>query len=384
MQITFFSILMCVVWSGIFAVTLIILRKSARILNCIGISNLLIMYLFCIFRLMLPVEYVPVKVINMALILNPVYDFWSLRALPYLNIEPVYIFLCIWIVIAVLILVIQIFRYSRFRAAVTEIIVNGKRINGAEFGISDNRVNIILSKVADYPFTFGIVSGFIIIPDKDYCEKELGLIIRHEYTHYQNNDLRLLLVINILCAMFWWNPFIYIIRNSLGQCFEIRCDRCVTADIGYKKTADYLNLILKAYIDGERVGYGVNTWQQVGLFGIRKDREYYIKERFRIVENTAGRTMKMMHKSIVLIVSAVVLIVSYSFIFQTKYDPPTIGDNTPDNHEITPESAYIIETSDGQYILYDSVDESNEELSEKMLQMMVESGFKVYKEELLK
>ena len=380
MQITFFSVLMCVIWSGIFAVTLIFFRRSFRILNYIGISNLLILYLFCIFRLMLPVEFAPVKVIHAAFILNPVYEFWSLRALPYINVEPVHIFSCIWVGVAVIILAIQLFRYARFRAAVRDIVRNGKKIDATEYGIEDSHIIIVLSKVADYPFTFGIINAIIIVPDKDYHAEELELIIWHEYTHYQKNDLRLLFVVNILCAAFWWNPFIYIIRDSLGQCFEIRCDQSVTADMGCEEMAGYLTILLKTYIDGRRVGCEMRTWQQVGLFGIWKERGYYIKERFEIVEKTAGKTMKKMHKSIVLIASTAILIISYSFIFQTKYDPPPIGHNTPENHEITPENAYIIETSDGQYILYDSVDESNEELSEKMLQMMVENGFKVYKE----
>ena len=379
MQITFFSVLMCVIWSGIFAITLIFFRRSFRILNYIGISNLLIMYLFCIFRLMLPVEFAPVKVIHAAFILNPVYDFWSLRALPYINVEPAYIFSCIWIGVAVIILAIQLFRYTRFRAAVGNIVRNGKKISTTEYGIKDSRINIVLSKLADYPFTFGVINGIIIIPDKDYCTKELELIIRHEYTHYQKNDLRILFVVNILCAAFWWNPFIYIIRDSLGQCFEIRCDQAVTAHMGCEEMADYLTLLLKTYVDGRRVGCEMRTWQQVGMFGIRKERGYYIKERFKIVEKAAGGTMKVMRKSIVLTASVAVLIVSYSFIFQTQYDPPPIGNNTPENHEITPENAYIIETSDGSHILHDLMDGTDTQLSSELFEMMNESGFKIYK-----
>lgn len=56
MQITIFSVWMTFVWCSIFIVLCYILRKRSVLLNLSSMTGIIILYLFCLIRLVVPVE----------------------------------------------------------------------------------------------------------------------------------------------------------------------------------------------------------------------------------------------------------------------------------------------------------------------------------------
>ncbi len=379
MKVTFFSFVMSVLWSSLLIVLYSILRKRRRLIDICSVSGILILYVFCVIRMTVPVEFNKVKVVSIPAIYNPIYRFLVLNDLPWIEIKPYIILLLLWIVVTVIILVVQAVRYIRYKKAIDLLEKYGNVIDSEKYGVNDIRVTIIKTSSADTPFSFGIIRKRIIIPDKDYSEDEIRLMLKHEYMHLKNHDLLIQLMIHFLCAVFWWNPLVYLLRFDIEQCFEIRCDRCVTAGMARENTADYLSLLLKVYKDGNSEGY--EAWHGIRLAGSEKDRRNNIKERFALIEAGFCKKDKNAGRIIAALISGIVLILSYTFIFQTEYEAPAeeCGANTKEDHENTPENTYIKRMPDGRYIFYDDYGIENE-ISEHAAQIYINSGFKIYNE----
>lgn len=137
----------------------------------------------------------------------------------------------------------------------------------------------------------------------------------------------------------------YLLKKDLSQSMEIRCDLSVTGHLKEKERADYLEVMLKAFCES-----GVPDKSKGGACLVEEHSQSLL-ERFRIVAD-----MEIVQKKQVNVFAGVVmlmlLVVSYSFIFQSKYDP-TISEIETDvnTYRVDEETSYIIKQGD-TYILY--------------------------------
>lgn len=74
MQITIFSVWMTILWSSILILIFYVLRKKLVLLDVCSVSGVLILYIFCIIRLMIPIELPWTKELWGGEIYNRVYD----------------------------------------------------------------------------------------------------------------------------------------------------------------------------------------------------------------------------------------------------------------------------------------------------------------------
>lgn len=94
------------------------------------------------------------------------------------------------------------------------------------------------------PMEVGIFRKSILLPDEPYTDSELYYILKHEYTHFQNKDLLIKILIYIYWCLFWWNPAIYLLKNDLSQILEIKCDLDVIDHMGNEHRVEYLTTIV--------------------------------------------------------------------------------------------------------------------------------------------
>ena len=94
-----------------------------------------------------------------------------------------------------------------------------------------------------------IMTGFfrprILIPDTDYADKELEIIIRHEMTHYRRHDMWYKLILLIANAMHWFNPLVYIMVKCADRDIEYSCDDAVVKGQNAEFRKLYSKVILK-------------------------------------------------------------------------------------------------------------------------------------------
>ena len=70
------------------------------------------------------------------------------------------------------------------------------------------------------------------------------------------------------------------------------------------------------------------------------------------------------------------LVISYSFVFQSAYDAPQLEDGA---YYIDPDNTYLLRRSDGTYVII-SEKEAPTEISLKTAEMMINDGFHVREE----
>lgn len=74
------------------------------------------------------------------------------------------------------------------------------------------------------PMIVGFFSPTIILPDREFTDNELRLILKHELLHFKSRDLFVKAFMLIAQAVNWFNPFIILfVRNAEQQC-EMYCD----------------------------------------------------------------------------------------------------------------------------------------------------------------
>ena len=369
MHITFFSVWMTVLWSSILILIFYVLRTKYQLIDICSVSGVIVLYLFCVIRMVIPVEFSWTKVIAGGTLYNRIYYFFCIERNIGNDISVFDLLRLIWYSGTLLIIlryVIQYVKIARFfggmpvqrnskAAQIVDAVWNGSK-----------KPDIIQTATVKTPCCFGVLRKKIMIPDKLYTEEQLRFILLHECSHLKNNDILVKNLINILCALYWWNPCVYLLKKDLSQSLEIRCDLTAVKELDHQLKGDYLAVILSEYRDS------LKTRNSVGL---HCDNPKLLLERFQLVANER-RVLVKKGNILAWIISGCLLFISYSFIFQTKYDVSKEDIETEQNaYEVNSNNSYLIKTDDGTYFL--RIQNKDIAISEEMAKMMIKDGFTI-------
>ena len=103
------------------------------------------------------------------------------------------------------------------------------------------------SSALSSPLSIGLSrrSVRVILPEKEYTEEELDLILRHELLHLIHQDPAAKLFISFIRALFWFAPHIRIGCRSLSDDLERSCDQLVLGDAPEETRRQYAALLLQ-------------------------------------------------------------------------------------------------------------------------------------------
>ena len=367
MHITFFSVWMTVLWSSILILIFYVLRTKYQLIDICSVSGVIVLYLFCMIRMIIPVEFPWTKIIFGGELYNRIYYFSCVER-TIGNDVSVFDLLCLlWYAGTFLIIlryVIQYVKIARFFGGMpVQRNSNAAQIVDAVWNGS-KKPEIIQTAAVRTPCCFGILRKKIIIPDKPYTEEQLRYILLHECSHLLNHDILVKNLINILCALYWWNPCVYLLKKDLSQSLEIRCDMTAVKELDHQLKGDYLAVILSEYKDS------LKTRNSVGL---RYDNPKLLLERFQLVANER-RVLVKRGNILAWVISICLLLISYSFVFQTRYDVPKSDIETvQDAHEVDIHNSYLIKMKNGTYFFHsNNVDIP---IDEEVAKMMIGDGF---------
>lgn len=113
------------------------------------------------------------------------------------------------------------------------------RLSRIERILDDVKVFVLKDRTA--PFSF---FNWIFINPLYYNEQELDEILTHEKTHINQRHSWDVLTGEMLCALFWFNPAVWLIRFEIRQNLEFLADRNVLVA---GTTARIINIIYFAY-----------------------------------------------------------------------------------------------------------------------------------------
>lgn len=88
------------------------------------------------------------------------------------------------------------------------------------------RVRIVESSEATMPMTWGIVEPTLLVPadSGDWPEWKCRNILLHEIAHVERRDCFTQLVAQVACAVYWFNPLVWVAAHRMRVERELACD----------------------------------------------------------------------------------------------------------------------------------------------------------------
>ena len=164
------------------------------------------------------------------------------------------VLLTVWLCGAALVMMFQILDHDCFRR---EILQNAHEPTAEILRAEEKKLQpqweytLVVSPDVRTPLSIGLTdrSLRIVLPERDYTDEELALILRHELVHIRRRDSGTKLFLAVCTALSWFNPFVWLSRRCACEDFESGCDELVLsgADDGTRKR--YAGLVLDASAD---------------------------------------------------------------------------------------------------------------------------------------
>ena len=115
---------------------------------------------------------------------------------------------------------------------------------------------VIALDSGEQPFSF---FGWIFVNPEHYSEEELEEIMAHEATHARQRHSWDVVVFELLCCLFWFNPAVWLAKRYIRQNLEFLADRAVMR-AGFDRKSYQYHLL--------RLSYGVGVEQIVNSFNV--------------------------------------------------------------------------------------------------------------------
>ena len=384
MKITFYSLLMSLLWSSLMILITHFLRKRPFFLHKVGAPFLLGFYLLSIGRMILPVELPYVNEIPLRNWYSQVMEGFYLNENIWANISWSWVELVglCWGTVSIILLMVFSIQYcvslkkllsffSKRDVAAGKILNEIQQERGKRFA-----VQIYRCSGSQVPMGIGLFKKKILLPEKDLSDKELRYILCHEYTHFLHKDLFIKMMTQLYCCVFWWNPLVYLLCKDVAQILEIKCDLTVTGEYSNQQKAEYLQTIVNL-LKNEKKGKKHCLPVAAGL--LQSDDSLSLVERFKLV--SASVCPKKSWTFALLLGSFCMLFVSYLFVFQPAYDPPASDFYT--EADITVPNlghVYLLKHKDGTYCLIPENGEPNHIEDSTVINAFLQSNVPVIEE----
>ena len=378
MIVTVYSFFTAVLCFNLFIFIFHMLRKKLDIYSGFNFYPIALVILLTVVRLLVPIEFTQTKEVNVGVVLPVVQMFLQSYVLG--GSFPVANFAVI-VSIAVLVSISLFCIYAR------NLLEDSKYLQGLQPTDNDKLVTlldevmdetgvrnpcaiiVVLSGISN-PMLCGLKRPLILLPEKclglnDY---DIKAILQHEWQHYLNKYLWIKVMNTLLCCIMWWNPAVYLLKNSLDKTLELKCDLDVAKNMSEKEIIRYMESImnlgklLSEVEEGEGpvVANPIQSNLSVPFVGVSTERAEVGCDHsvhFRMMLPFERRSHRASVISCVVMVA--VFFASYGFVIQPfihVYENDFFVQVDESDYVVFEgagtETAYIIVSEDGTYSLY--------------------------------
>lgn len=201
--------------------------------------------------------------------------------------------LYIWASGMIIFLVLNFKKYVSFK----HFVLQNHRVHNTKQTTS----KVIISVNAKSPMAMGFLKPIVILPDVNFNEKELNMILSHELTHIKRGDLLFKLMIMFAKAVHWFNPSIYFLSRQINSYCELSCDEKVVQEMDMESRKSYGEMILTVLDYGVKKRSIIDVACVSNLYNTKNN----IKRRLLNIMNSK----KMKKSMIALSVSVMVLLI---------------------------------------------------------------------------
>ncbi len=137
-------------------------------------------------------------------------------------------------------------RITHARAAVPDSVLRVFNQCRQEMGIRRN-VRIIIQRAVPAPAVMGLLNPVLILPAdlKTAEEERIRHVCIHELMHLKKGDLAIICMLNILNAVYWFNPLVWVCFRIIRKDMESVCDQRVIRILGREGRQGYIGTVLQ-------------------------------------------------------------------------------------------------------------------------------------------
>lgn len=84
-------------------------------------------------------------------------------------------------------------------------------------------VRVFRSYPNEIPFTINF-KPYIVLPKTNLPDSVLRAILLHEWRSIKDRDDLTATLSNLICYLFWWHPFVYLLKSNAYFARELKCD----------------------------------------------------------------------------------------------------------------------------------------------------------------
>ncbi len=351
---SFSTVLMTVLTSTLLICIIAVCFQRKKVLLSIGYKLLGAFLLMTLLRFILPFEVPFTKTIILPEFVSMVivcirHPFWTLKGI---EISVWFLFECIWIcgsVVAAVYIFRRNFLFNRYVCRYGVDVTEKEPYNFLLNEVCDSHKSnprVILVPGLDTPRQNGFLHPTILIPEGlTLDDTQLYYTLCHELSHFRHGHYLIKLGMNILLAVYWWNPLCHILNRQMDILLEMSVDESLVCHDPNARTS-YLNTLIY-------IGNSVADLQKSS-----KHPEYLLSS--RAVSGIKDLTTRVhliyrdnpISKPIFLTLLALVtslFVCSYCFIFEAHYLLKEAELQTP---EIFATDMYAIMLEDRTYEIY--------------------------------
>ncbi len=368
MLLTFYSILMAVIASTLMIILTCFLKKTRFFAGVFGVSYMVLLYVLSLIRMLVPVELPEIQiVIRDEYVLAAVMNLFQNRSGFTQNLPFEFLYIVVGVVLFVALVLIATFTI-KYNLKIKRLHLLENYATKQEEQVLNDTVKIVFEKrktvqliktnAVDTPMITGLVKSIVLIPNREYTHEELSMIFLHECTHLKNNDLWLKLLIQIYCFVFWWNPFVYLLRTDVGLLLELKCDNKACANMQQMEKLTYIQTINNCAIEAAKAKNVANL--VASGFSAPADSKQYALRMNNLLFPERHSKKPLVPTILVALLMIAICALSFLFIWQPVY---TDSEN-PNAHLLAQEeeaegveysdgdNAYLVKQEDGNYIFY--------------------------------
>lgn len=122
-------------------------------------------------------------------------------------------------------------------------------------GQPKKRWPLLVSPAVSTPLSIGLFSSTIrvVLPERNYTQEELTLILRHELIHIGRGDSSAKFFLTFCTALCWFNPLMWAAMRQGAEDLELSCDQEVLDWTDETGRQEYARLLLRTA--GEQAGF---------------------------------------------------------------------------------------------------------------------------------
>lgn len=129
---------------------------------------------------------------------------------------------------------------------------------------------LMMNNALKSPVLAGIFRPRLYLPKVGYTEKEWELMFEHELCHYRRRDLWYKFLMLAACTVYWFNPFLYLMKREAERDVEFICDETVMKNRGHEEKMGYNQLLLKTASAVGRNPYELSTGLNDGVVNFKR------------------------------------------------------------------------------------------------------------------